>query len=49
VVMTSHDLERAASLAMRVDILSRGVVVHSLEAGGGAARLREVYQSVVHG
>jgi heme exporter protein A len=31
VVMTSHDLARAADLASRFDVLSRGVIVASIE------------------
>jgi heme exporter protein A len=47
VVMTSHDLPRAAMLADRVDILSRGVIARSIrkdseEIGDLAAIYREV-------
>jgi len=31
VVMTSHDLARAADLASRFDVLSRGVIVASVQ------------------
>lgn len=31
VVMTSHDLSRAADLASRFDVLSRGVIVASMQ------------------
>lgn len=37
VVMTSHDLPRASSLASRVDILSRGVISRSVRRGEAAA------------
>jgi heme exporter protein A len=50
ILMTSHDLLRAADLATRVDILSRGVVEASLQ--GEALRpgtLMERYQQVTHG
>ena len=32
VVMTSHDLARAADLASRFDVLSRGVIAASVQA-----------------
>lgn len=49
VVMTSHDLSRAADLASRVDILSKGVFVRSVQHREfeGAA-LVELYRSVTH-
>ncbi len=47
ILMTSHDLSRAADLATRVDILSRGLVAASLsrevlDPAGLAERYREV-------
>ncbi|MEW6568418.1 MAG: heme ABC exporter ATP-binding protein CcmA [Chloroflexota bacterium] len=49
VLMTSHDLGRAAELATRVDILSRGVIARSVARGEvEASRLPELYQSVTH-
>lgn len=47
ILMTSHDLSRAADLATRVDILSRGLVAASLsreelDPDGLTARYREV-------
>jgi heme exporter protein A len=47
VVMTSHDLERAASLADRLDILSRGVIAASVRKGEPEmAALPELYRKV---
>jgi heme exporter protein A len=49
VLMTSHDLDRSARLASRIDILSRGKVAASV----GRSQLRpgalpELYQTVTH-
>lgn len=50
VVMTSHDLARAAALAGRVDILSRGVIARSISRGEVAPeRLAELYFQVTRG
>jgi heme exporter protein A len=50
VLMTSHDLDRAAELATRVDILSRGVMVASLARDElDPAGLAERYRAVTHG
>jgi heme exporter protein A len=49
VVMTSHDLERSARLASRIDILSKGKIASSVgrsELGPGS--LPELYRSVTH-
>ncbi len=47
VVMTSHDLPRAAKLADRVDILSRGVIAASARKGqDGHSNLPELYRKV---
>jgi heme exporter protein A len=49
VVMTSHDLGRAADLAGRVDVLSRGKIRASFRKGEMAAgRLAELYREVTH-
>jgi heme exporter protein A len=49
VVMTSHDLNRAADLASRVDILSRGRIAGSLpKAEIDIGRLPELYRAVTH-
>lgn len=49
VVMTSHDLNRAADLASRIDILSRGRIAGSLpKAEIDLARLPEIYRAVTH-
>jgi heme exporter protein A len=47
VVMTSHDLPRASSLASRVDILARGVIARSV-ARGEAADLAAMYREATH-
>ena len=45
VVMTSHDLSRAAKLADRVDILSRGVIAQSIRRDQpGIESLPEIYR-----
>lgn len=50
VIMTSHDLLRSASLATRLDILSRGVIARSLDpASMDAGELAGLYQQVTHG
>jgi heme exporter protein A len=50
VVMTSHDLLRSASLATRLDILSRGVIARSLDpASMQPGELAALYQQVTHG
>lgn len=50
ILMTSHDLSRAAELATRVDILSRGVVAASLSREElSPARLGERYREVTRG
>jgi len=47
VVMTSHDLPRAADLATRVDVLSRGVIAASVpQAGITPAGLIDLYRQV---
>lgn len=49
VVMTTHDLERAAALAARLDILARGVIVRSLPRGEvPPAAVAELYRAVTH-
>jgi heme exporter protein A len=49
VVMTSHDLDRAADLAQRIDILSKGVIVTSVKrAEIDPLDLRKLYRSVTH-
>jgi heme exporter protein A len=49
VVMTSHDLPRAADLATRIDVLSRGVIAASVpQAGITSAGLIELYRKVTH-
>lgn len=49
VVMTSHDLLRAARLADRVDILSRGVIAESMPGGNvDPVELSELYRRVTH-
>jgi len=50
VIMTSHDLLRSASLATRLDILSRGVIARSLDpASMQPGELAALYQQVTHG
>lgn len=50
VVMTSHDLTRAANLAGRVDILSGGVIARSIPKGEvSPAGLSELYFQVTRG
>jgi heme exporter protein A len=50
IVMTSHDLRRAADLASRVDILSRGKIARSLQVTEiDPLELPAVYRSVTHG
>ncbi len=47
VVMTSHDLPRAAKLADRVDILSRGVIARSIRREDAAMdQLTSIYREV---
>lgn len=49
VVMTSHDLSRAADLATRIDILSRGVIARSIKVDTlDPAGLPALYQEVTH-
>lgn len=49
VVMTSHDLIRTASLASRVDILSKGVIAASVKGEDiDPLKLPVLYQSVTH-
>jgi heme exporter protein A len=49
VVMTSHDLVRAADLASRVDILSKGVIAASVSTSQlDPIKLSELYRSVTH-
>ncbi len=49
VVMTSHDLLRAARLAGRVDILSKGVIAASVPGGDvDPVELSELYRKVTH-
>jgi heme exporter protein A len=49
VVMTSHDLSRAADLATRIDILSRGVIARSMRVDTlDPAGLPALYQEVTH-
>jgi heme exporter protein A len=49
VVMTSHDLPRAADLATRIDVLSRGVIAASVpQAEITSAGLIELYRKVTH-
>jgi heme exporter protein A len=49
VVMTSHDLERSADLASRVDILSKGVIAASVSGSQlGPIQLPQLYRSVTH-
>jgi len=49
VVMTSHDLSRAASLAPRIDILSRGVISASVRSAEiDPLQLPTLYHSVTH-
>jgi heme exporter protein A len=49
VVMTTHDLDRAAELADRIDILSRGRIEASLESDRtDVNRLQELYREVTH-
>jgi len=50
VIMTSHDLLRSASLATRLDILSRGVIARSLDPSSmQPGELAALYQQVTHG
>ncbi len=49
VVMTSHNLDRAADLAERIDILSRGVIAASVKrAEIDPLDLPKLYRSVTH-
>jgi heme exporter protein A len=49
VVMTSHDLPRAADLATRIDVLSRGVIAASVpQAQITSAGLIDLYRKVTH-
>jgi len=50
VVMTSHDISKAAALATRVDILSRGRIAESLVADEiDPHTLPEIYHSITRG
>ena len=50
VVMTSHDLPRAAGLASRLDILAGGVIARSVRKGEmDANELAALYRQVTHG
>lgn len=50
VVMTSHDLVRAAGLATRVDLLSRGKITGSVPAQGlSASELVDFYRTALAG
>lgn len=50
VVMTSHDLVRAASLATRVDLLSRGKITGSVPAQGlSSSELVDFYRTALAG
>lgn len=49
VVMTSHNLDRAADLAERIDILSKGVIAASMQrAEIDPLDLPKLYRSVIH-
>jgi heme exporter protein A len=49
VVMTSHNLDRAAELAQRIDILSKGVIAASVkQAEIDPLELPKLYRSVTH-
>jgi heme exporter protein A len=49
VVMTSHDIARAANLASRVDILSKGVIAASVAGSQlDPAKLPALYRSVTY-
>jgi heme exporter protein A len=49
VVMTSHDLPRAADLATRIDVLSRGAIAASIPQGQiTSAGLIDLYRKVTH-
>lgn len=49
VLMTSHDISRAGSLADRVDVLAKGVIAASVSMGDFDAReLHDLYRSVTH-
>ena len=49
VVMTSHDLPRAADLATRIDVLSRGVIAASVpQTQITSAGLIDLYRQVTH-
>jgi heme exporter protein A len=49
VVMTSHDIARAADLASRIDILSKGIIAASVSAAElDPLQLSEFYRSVTH-
>ena len=49
VVMTSHDIARAADLASRIDILSKGIIAASVSAAEiDSLHLPELYRSVTH-
>jgi len=49
VVMTSHNLDRAADLAERIDILSKGVIAASIKrAEIDPLDLPKLYRSVIH-
>lgn len=49
VVMTSHNLDRAADLAERIDILSKGVIAASMKrAEIDPLDLPKLYRSVIH-
>jgi heme exporter protein A len=49
IVMTSHNLERASTLASRVDILSRGKIAASYQQGEIESKnWPDIYHSVIH-
>jgi heme exporter protein A len=49
VVMTSHNLDRAANLAQRIDILSKGVIAASVKSAEiDPLGLSELYHTVTH-
>lgn len=49
VLMTSHDIQRAADLATRIDILSRGVIAASFPPSSARrSMLNDLYREVTH-
>lgn len=49
IVMTSHDLSRASALGDRVDVLSKGLIVASVQRDSAdAIELAQVYREVTH-